>query len=184
MGAHLRAARRRQRVGIERAAEETKIKADFLMRMESDEFDFLAPAYVRGFLRSYARFLGLDEEPFLEDFDRRFGTATLDTAQLVATDRSTGRGRVAREHKPLSKWAVGAAIVAGVLLLLGVVGLFAPKQGRDRGEQAASTRRDGSEGEANRKAGGNERPSSPQTESPTPTPSPTESPLLAEGIDL
>ena len=55
MGAYLRAARRRRRVSIERAAEETRIKADFLMRMESDEFDFLAPAYVRGFLRTYGR---------------------------------------------------------------------------------------------------------------------------------
>ncbi|MGH2730893.1 MAG: helix-turn-helix domain-containing protein, partial [Actinomycetota bacterium] len=56
MGAYLRAARRRRRVSIERAAEDTRIRAGFLMRMESDEFDFLAPAYVRGFLRSYARY--------------------------------------------------------------------------------------------------------------------------------
>ena len=63
MGAYLRAARRRRRISIDRAAEDTKIRADFLMRMESDEFDFLAPAYVRSFLKTYARFLRLDPGP-------------------------------------------------------------------------------------------------------------------------
>ena len=50
-------------MSIERCAEETRIRADFLMRMESDEFDFLAPAYVRGFLKSYAYFLRVKPEP-------------------------------------------------------------------------------------------------------------------------
>ena len=62
MGAYLRAARSRRRVSIDRAAEQTRIRADFLMRMESDEFDFLAPAYVRGFLKTYARFLRVEPE--------------------------------------------------------------------------------------------------------------------------
>ena len=44
IGDFLRAARRKRRVSIERAAEETRIRADYLMRMESDEMDFLAPA--------------------------------------------------------------------------------------------------------------------------------------------
>src|SRR3989337_168849 len=73
-GALLRTARRKRRVSIERAAEETRIRADFLMRMESDEFDFLAPAYVRGFLKTYARFLRVDPDPLLEQFDRRYGS--------------------------------------------------------------------------------------------------------------
>src|SRR5687767_14256651 len=75
MGAYLRAARRRRRVSIERAAEDTRIRPDYLMRMESDEFDFLSPTDVRGFLKTYSRFLQVDPDPLLQEFDRRFGGA-------------------------------------------------------------------------------------------------------------
>ncbi len=130
MGAYLRAARTEQRVSLERAAESTKIKADFLMRMESDEFDFIAPAYARGFLRTYARFLGLEEEPFLEEFDSRFGAKPVDTVQIVAADRA--KTKKIREHSPFSRWTILLVIAAGVLLLLALIGIFAPKPSRDR----------------------------------------------------
>ena len=120
MGAYLRAARTEQRISLERAAQDTKIKADFLMRMESDEFDFIAPAYARGFLRSYARFLGLDDEPFLEEFDRRFGTGPVDTVQMVAADR--GRQSKVKDHSPFSRWTIVLGLAAGVLLALGLIG--------------------------------------------------------------
>ena len=136
MGAYLRAARTEQRISLERAAQDTKIKADFLMRMESDEFDFIAPAYARGFLRSYARFLGLDDEPFLEEFDRRFGTGPVDTVQMVAADRA--KAKKVRDHSPFSRWTIVLVLAAGVLLVLGLIGYFAPQPNRERGERAAS----------------------------------------------
>src|SRR5688572_1659763 len=123
MGAYLRAARRKRRVGMERAAEETRIRADYLMRMESDEFDFLAPAYVRGFLKTYARFLRLNAEPLLEDFDRRFGSGRFETQQIVALERH-GRKHTPKEPRFSRSWSVAAFIAAGALLILGVVGLL------------------------------------------------------------
>src|SRR5687767_11855420 len=123
MGAYLRAARRRRRVSIDRAAEQTRIRADFLMRMESDEFDFLAPAYVRGFLKNYARFLRVDPEPLLEEFDARWGGGRFDTGQLVTIDRRN-KQTAPRERRHISNWTI-AALVAGVLLVLfATVGLI------------------------------------------------------------
>lgn len=121
MGAYLHAARRKRRIGMERAAEETRIRQDYLMRMESDEFDFLAPAYVRGFLKTYARFLRVDPDPLLEEFDRRFG-GRIDTSQIVALERH-GKRNSPRERRPASSWTVAAVIAAAFLLILGVVGL-------------------------------------------------------------
>ena len=115
MGAYLRAARSRRRVSIDRAAEQTRIRADFLMRMESDEFDFLAPAYVRGFLKNYARFLRVDPEPLLEEFDTRWGGGRFDTGQLVSIDRRN-KQKVPRERRRISNWTI-AAIAAGLLLV-------------------------------------------------------------------
>jgi cytoskeleton protein RodZ len=130
VGAYLRAARTEQRISLERAAQDTKIKEDFIMRMESDEFDFIAPAYARGFLRSYSRFLGLDDYPLLEDFDRRFGTKPVESVQLVAQDRN--KTKPVKEHSALSRWPILLVLGAGVLLLLALIGIFAPKPARDR----------------------------------------------------
>ena len=174
MGAYLRAARTEQSVSLERAAQDTKIKADFLMRMESDEFDFIAPAYARGFLRSYARYLGLEDQPFLDEFDRRFGTGPVESIQIVAAEKA--KTKKVRDHSPFSRWTIVLVIAAGVLLALALIGIFTPKPARDRG----------------RVAGRLESPSpSPSIEdkkspkpSPSPSPSPTEALLLADGMEL
>jgi Helix-turn-helix domain/Domain of unknown function (DUF4115) len=125
MGAYLRAARRRRRVSIERAAEDTRIRADFLMRMESDEFDFLAPAYVRGFLKTYARFLRVDPNPLLDEFDHRFGTGRVNTAQMLAHDRSS---KLPKERRTLSSWAVAAVVAAAGLITLFLIGVVSGPQ--------------------------------------------------------
>ena len=122
MGSYLRAARRRRRVSIERAAEETRIRSDYLMRMESDEFDFLAPAYVRGFLKTYARFLRIAGEPLLEEFDRKWGSARFETQQIVALERH-GRKHTPKEPKLSRSWTAAAVFAAGILVVLAVIGL-------------------------------------------------------------
>ena len=174
MGAYLRAARTEQRISLERAAQDTKIKADFLMRMESDEFDFIAPAYARGFLRSYARFLGLDDSSFLEEFDRRFGTRPVDTVQMVAADRA--KTKKVRDHSPFSRWTILLVLAAGVLLALGLIGYFAPQPTRDRGERVAGTESPSPSPSRDKK-----RKPSP---SPTPSPSPDNEEFFADGIEL
>lgn len=121
MGAYLTAARRRRRVSIERAAEDTRIKREFLMRMESDEFDFLSPAYVRGFLRTYARFLHVDPGPLLDEFDRRHAHA-IDASQIVALQRRARR--VPKERRRLNNWALGVVIAFAGVLLFAIVGLL------------------------------------------------------------
>ncbi|MEA2460353.1 MAG: hypothetical protein QOH90_530 [Actinomycetota bacterium] len=110
-------------MSIERAAEETRIRPDFLMRMESDEFDFLAPTYVRGFLRSYARYLKADPEPLMKEFDARFGGGRVDTAQIAALERQSKK-QFNLPGKPISSWKLAGVITGGVLVLLALVGIF------------------------------------------------------------
>lgn len=73
-GQELREARERKQVTIAQAAEATRIKTSHLEAMERNCFDgFAAPIYARGFIRSYAEYLGLDPQPLLEDYQRRSG---------------------------------------------------------------------------------------------------------------
>jgi cytoskeletal protein RodZ len=110
-------------VSIERAAEETRIRPDFLMRMESDEFDFLAPTYVRGFLRSYARYLHADPEPLMTEFDARFGGGRVDTAQIAALEQH-GKRQFNVPGRGISSWKLAAGVTGGVLVLLALVGIL------------------------------------------------------------
>ena len=67
LGRRLRASRLESGFTLEQAAEETRISYGYLDAIEADRFDILpAPVYVRGFVRLYSRFLGIDPEEAIE----------------------------------------------------------------------------------------------------------------------
>lgn len=62
-GEKLEAARKQKGITIREAAEVTKIRGEFLESFENNEFDINLPEiYARGFVKLYARYLGLDPE--------------------------------------------------------------------------------------------------------------------------
>lgn len=70
IGERLEEARKRKGLSIREAAEATKIRGDYLQKFEANSFDLdLPPLYIRGFVRSYARYLELDPERFLAEYD-------------------------------------------------------------------------------------------------------------------
>ncbi len=65
-GAMLIAARKAQKLELATVAESAGVPQSILAALESDDWEHLdAPVYVRGYLRKYARLLGLDEETIL-----------------------------------------------------------------------------------------------------------------------
>ena len=179
MGAYLRDARRRRRVSIDRAAEQTRIRPDYLMRMESDEFDFLAPAYVRGFLRTYSRFLRVNEEPLIEEFDRKFGRGRTDTATIAALE--TRARSLPRRRQALNSWTLAALLAAFTLVTLALVGIFSTP---DEGTPTNETNIAGNEDESS--PAPEESPDEEPEESPSPEATPTEEATLAlnEGLEV
>ena len=56
----------------ELAARETKIKVERIRDLENDDYShFSSPTYARGFVRTYARALGLDEYKILRQLDQK-----------------------------------------------------------------------------------------------------------------
>lgn len=70
IGDRLEEARKRQGISIREAAEATKIRSDFLLNFENNQFDFNLPeVYRRGFLKLYGRYLKLDEDKLMTDYN-------------------------------------------------------------------------------------------------------------------
>jgi cytoskeleton protein RodZ len=73
IGNSLRAARIHQKLEVSQAEGDTRIRAKYLRALEDERFEVLpGPAYTKGFLRTYANYLGLDGERFAKEYDARF----------------------------------------------------------------------------------------------------------------
>lgn len=69
IGHILREARENKGLTLEQVQEETRINSRFLNALELGDYGALPTAvHVRGFLRNYARFLGLDPQPLLDRY--------------------------------------------------------------------------------------------------------------------
>ena len=73
IGSSLKEARLRKGLDLAAAAEATKIRSRHLQALEDEQFDVLpGQTYVRGFLKTYADFLGLDGQLYVDEYSSRF----------------------------------------------------------------------------------------------------------------
>lgn len=118
----LRRAREEQQLDVYQVAELTKIKTDHIRSLEAGDYDaFSAPVYIRGFVRTYARALRLDEAQMMDALD----------AELAQTKRFREPPSLTGSHQgvldflmlQLSRlnWRIAAVAVAlALVLILGV----------------------------------------------------------------
>jgi cytoskeletal protein RodZ len=75
IGASLREARTRRGLSREDVQRAIRIRDRYLAALEDENWDLLpGEAYTKGFLRTYAEFLGLDGALYVDEFNRRFAT--------------------------------------------------------------------------------------------------------------
>jgi cytoskeleton protein RodZ len=73
IGNSLREARLRQGFELPRVEADTKIRAKYLRALEEERFEVLpGETYVKGFLRTYAEYLGLDGQLYVDEYNSRF----------------------------------------------------------------------------------------------------------------
>jgi cytoskeletal protein RodZ len=73
IGKSLREARTRRGVEFAQAEQVTKIRAKYLRALEDEQFEVLpSQTYVKGFLRTYADYLGLDGQLYVDEYNSRF----------------------------------------------------------------------------------------------------------------
>jgi cytoskeleton protein RodZ len=72
LGQQLRGAREARGLGVDDVARGTRIRAAYIRALEEGRYaDLPAPVYVRGFLRNYATFLGLDAEELIGELEQQ-----------------------------------------------------------------------------------------------------------------
>lgn len=126
IGATLKDARRRLGMDIKEAEERTKIRTRYLRALEAEDWEVLpAPAYVRGFLRTYGQILGLDGEALADRYRRDFEEpATAAAPEPVIRNRHASSSRRAPGSRPPSRSGLIVAIGAGVVALLVVLAII------------------------------------------------------------
>jgi cytoskeletal protein RodZ len=113
IGSSLRQARQHRGLELADAERETHIRVRYLGALEDERFELLpGPAYVRGFLRTYAEFLGLEGSVLVDEFNERCAPAE-EELQPIRPQRLPGRGSgVARRAA-----ALVVALAAGTALV-------------------------------------------------------------------
>ena len=116
LGERFRAAREARGLSLSDVAEQIRIRSLYLAAIEDENWSTIgAPVYVRGFLRTYARFLGLDPGG-----GRRRLQSHAAAAPARPLPRAGGRRAQRRRRRGASALLWGAATVA-VLLIAFVV---------------------------------------------------------------
>jgi cytoskeleton protein RodZ len=117
IGNSLREARVRQGLDYPQVELATKIRAKYIHALEDEQFAILpAQPYVKGFLRTYADFLGLDGQLYVDEYNSRF---IVDRAEETPLRRVSPRARRDRgvERKVVLLALVGIALLTGLVIV-------------------------------------------------------------------
>jgi helix-turn-helix protein len=117
IGHSLREARERQGLGYPEIELGTKIRAKYIRALEEEDFDAIpGDAYTRGFLRTYAEYLGLDGDVYVDEYASRFLMSWRDEVPA----RRERPHRIRTRHRPIERRAV-LLVLAGIAVVTALV---------------------------------------------------------------
>ena len=139
IGAALRGAREAAGYSIADVAERMRLSRHLVENLEAERFDlFPVSVFLRGYLTSYARLLGMDPEPLLEAYDRRgFGPPQLHSQDSARTSSRGSEFTV----------TITTLIVVAVLIILSAL-WWREQWTEDAGLPGVTVERPGEEGTA------------------------------------
>lgn len=119
IGVTLREARGRRKLDLAEVEADIKIRVRYLQAIENEEWDALpGGAYTRGFIRTYAAYLGLDGERLADDYKRSTappgGERPPKRVEPVPTGTRRGRSPVSGRFLAVAVSLVLIALVVGI----------------------------------------------------------------------
>ena len=126
-GARLAAAREKERLSVGDMAARLRLHVNQVRAIEGENLAQLPePAYVRGFVRSYARSLGLDPAPLIDDLNSKLAPAAASVVDGRAKARASSPVRAAARERASRSLVLGLSLVG--LVALGALGWYATRQ--------------------------------------------------------
>jgi hypothetical protein len=117
IGNSLREARLRQSLDFPEIEQGTKIRGKYLRALEDEQFDVLpAQTYVKGFLRSYAEYLGLDGQLYVDEYNSRFVVGEEEQPSRPRRSAAPSRG-VEVQSRVVLLTLLGIAMVTALVIV-------------------------------------------------------------------
>ncbi len=114
LGERFRAAREQRGLTLSEVAEHLRIRSVYLAAIEEQNWGAIgAPVYTRGFLRTYARYLGLDPEEAVAEYHNSAGAAASSTESSMPNPIISYKDKEPRSLSPLI-W-VASAVALGLI---------------------------------------------------------------------
>lgn len=118
IGNSLREARLRRHIEFADAEHGTKIRGKYLRALEDERFELLpSHTYIKGFLRTYAEYLGLDGQLYVDEYNSRFVIGEEDAP--VRSPRRVPAARARRNDRRESNIVLLA--LTAIVLVTGLV---------------------------------------------------------------
>ena len=117
IGNSLREARLRRHIEFADAEHGTKIRGKYLRALEDERFELLpSHTYIKGFLRSYAEYLGLDGQLYVDEYNSRFVVGEEDGP--VRSPRRVPAARARRAERRESNFVLVGLLAIAVFTAL------------------------------------------------------------------
>lgn len=114
-GAILKRCREYHEISLEEAEEATKIGASYLQALEEDQIgQFASMAYLKGFLRIYTTYLGLNPDDMIRLFDRLYTSGSTQGEHKKNTGGSSEPSL--RKKFPFQKLAIPAVLLILIII--------------------------------------------------------------------
>ncbi len=119
VGQILKKTRLEKKIGVEEVAGATKIRPEYILALEKDDFQKLpSMTFTRGFLKNYAEFLGLSSKSLLAIFRRDFIQSKKEEIVPKSVTEPLGKGVVNWSPK-LTLLILATVFFVGLLAYLG-----------------------------------------------------------------
>lgn len=121
IGDRLKRARMRKKISVTEAEEATKIRAKFIMALESDSWDLIpSEVYGRGYLENYAMFLKLPVDQIMKQYEKE-RTHYARHCQDAKAEFAPKSNLQLPKFYITPKLLFSACAVAGVMVIMGMV---------------------------------------------------------------
>ena len=119
IGEQLKQIREDKNISLEEVANATKISKRYLQAIEEGNYGLIpGQTYVIGIIRNYARYLGLDPKPIIEQYSKLILPNDDDIKPVAMT-----RGNQKNNQRRVARKRVGILVIVIVFLILCLAGL-------------------------------------------------------------